>query len=268
METTGLELSDLTLLTDVLTAADSLFWPCRFSADASEAWHACHERRLMFAERGVELVATGDATTRKQLERMIDGLRARGLLVVLSVSGRRVGARLTDAADDWLRGALTLPWLAESWPLLERLADPPRGAGINAGHIGEGSLVDEPHGTRAHDLAVHGMSEALLPAAWRGLVASLSDARGRIGWRLTDRGRAALASDPPAAPTLPEWTDSWRATEDAIYQHYLASADAALKGRERWQRRTPNAMTIPLSAGSWSTSKGTRRAARKPRKAG
>lgn len=268
METTGLELSDLTLLTDVVVATDCTFWPCRFSADASEAWHACHERRLMFAERGVELSATGDATSRKQFERMIDGLRARGLLVVLSVSGRRVGARLTDAADDWLRGALTLPWLAESWPLLERLADPPRGAGSNGGHVWEGNLTDEPNGTRAHNQAVYGATEALLPALWRGLVASLSDARGRIGWRLTDRGRAALASDPPAAPTLPEWTDAWRATEDAIYQHYLAASDGAMKSRERWQRRTPNAMALPLGAGSWSTLKGKRRAARKPRKAG
>jgi hypothetical protein len=223
----------------------------------------------MFAERGVELACSGDATSRKQFERQVDGLRARGLLIVQSASGRRVGARLTDAADDWLRGVLTLPTLAESWPLLGLFDELARTEGVktNGGFLWESALVVEPHGTREHDLAVYGNAELLLPASWRGLVDSASDSGGRIGWRLTDRGRAASQGDAPIVPTLPEWTDYWRATEDAVYAHYLAAFDAASKSRQRWERRVPNAVTIPLSAGAWTWHERTRKPkATRPRK--
>jgi len=237
---------DKSILMGVLVDTDVLFLPFRFSASNRAPAAAVAERRALFALRGIPLVGGGSATDRKSFERQLSGLAAAGLLEINRTRSRSVFGKFTPGGDDVARTMFPSSRVDEAWPHMERLraVEIAFGAKSNAGFIAEHDVIEPDKIDGADSRPFLDLEDSLLPLLARGYVESYGDAVGRIGYRTTTSGRAALSKGKPSpiatADYCPELADA-----------FIAQYCAAEVARNSWTTTDTSHVFIPLSAGRW-----------------
>ena len=237
---------EISILIDVLARTDALFGIPRTYNPSSclppHCWAAVAERRAAFVAEGIHVVTSGNAQSRKEAERLFGELQTRGLLVVFSKSGRRIGVRLTVGGDNIARHFACQPLLHESWPWLAEIA------GLVAAGVSWHQSVRETDiaGCEYGDAEISGilsnLEMSLLPLAAAGLVRDNCDRRGRVWYALTSAGESAATQPAPETPELPPYSDKFWSKHSTLEKRYLAE-------RLTWEPSRPNSIFIPMSCG-------------------
>jgi len=242
------------LAVEILAATDVLFTPFRDwgqLSDGTPVATAIRERRRDYFASGLPLFSAGaNAAERQAHGRNLDTLRRRGILEIRGRSRTR-GLRLTTAGEARLRALVGTYSLQrpQPWLLLELIDT------LGPSHVLEFDLVtiDRQHQCTLVELVlVELFAQPMLCRDW---LRSHTDLRGRVGYLLTDQGRAALAAGPPDAPDdLPECDEAAVEVYDQHFRRMLAE-------RSEWQPRAVHDLTIPLiDACNWARPQWTPRA--------
>lgn len=231
-------------LTKILADTDILWSPFRdLDRHNYRPGGAIAERRDQYTRHGVPFVVGGDAASRMAGSRQLAEYRSKGL-VRLFGSGRNRGVRLTPKGEAVARSLTACHVVSdpEPWAMLEAIAAVPFKR-TNAGCVLEVHLVDSQYDQPRISYKLNRLEQMALPLITAGWLDAASDTEGRIGYSITDEGRAALAKGPPDLGELPGMDD-----DDAeLYDELLK---AGLAERQQW-KPDRNVVWIPLSAGMW-----------------
>jgi len=204
---------------------------------------AVQESRQLFRRSGVPYSTAGSILERQAAGRMLASLDQLGLAIVYSTTGRRVGVRLTDRGDLWVRGLTGdyTPW--ESWPLLQQIAALTDAACTNAGCVCEVRILHSEY-DKVKSPELVGLEHRCIPFIVRDFLSSACDIEGRVGYALTDSGRGALSRKKPRRP---RWLPM---PNDAAYEKFAELYKRAMADRQTWKSERSHVL-IPLGAGSW-----------------
>lgn len=208
-----MELDDQ-ILVAVLAATDAIFLPDR-SPLASRRHQVICERRRNFPTHGIpwasEKAGPGlDEAGRKQAQRALEGLVARGLVhTVQPKLAKTLGVKLTEVGDRELRAMVGLPSFEEAISMLEQIAI----CEIACEFVGlrwvpETALADARWGDDERRQEFVKLEDRLLPALVRGLVRSNCSVQGHCWYSLTKAGEKFLAKERPTTePAKREFTE-------------------------------------------------------------
>ena len=234
------------LIISLLAALDALFTPIRDWSNGPRVAAIVH-RRDQYARRGLPVTGGGNTPgQRKQQERNLDTIEATGLVTFTRRQGRRATWKLTEPAD-WRLRALCA---CSDWPetLLCLLA-------INAHEqsprleqpysaVPEVWLTGKDYGAPAAADRFKHVEDLLAPALCRAWAIASSDEAGRVGYTVTDEGRAVLSDPRPPAIDWPEWNPE--ASE--VYSLALTQARRELQAIPT---DAASRCVVPLSSGDW-----------------
>jgi len=214
------------LIVRILARIDAVFLPMRkwkrpLPGNTSAA------RANYRAGLGVLWVAGGSALERTRLSRVLADAKAAGLVTVLGSAARVSHVALSEGAEARARALVGLPSLQEAVACARQIAQDT--AGATWPWLIETVPAFTSWGEAGASSRFMDLEDTLLPALVRGWVDSNSDSHGRVAYRLTDEGAAALAG-----------RQSWPAAEveydgelAEAYYAALKSALSALAGKER-----------------------------------
>jgi hypothetical protein len=199
-----MELDDQILIA-VLAASDAVFLPDR-SPLASPRHQVICERRKNFSTHGVpwasEKAGPGlDEAGRKQAQRALEGLVARGLVhTVQPKLAKTLGVKLTEFGDRELRAMVGLPSFEVAIRVLEQIS----GCENACEHDGqrwvpETALADATWGDDERRQEFVKLEDRLLPALVRGFARSNCSVHGHCWYALTKAGEKFLAKERPTS---------------------------------------------------------------------
>ena len=197
-----MELDDQILIA-ILAATDAIFLPDRAPQSSPRHQVIC-ERRANFPTHGVpwasEKAGHGlDEAGRKQAQRALEGLVARGLAhTVQPKMAKTLGVKLTELGDRELRSMVGLPSLDDAITTLKRIAACETACQqIGMRWIPETALTDARWGYDERRQEFVKLEERLLPALACGLVTSNCSIYGHCWYALTKAGERLLAKVRP-----------------------------------------------------------------------
>lgn len=231
----------------VLATVEVAYLPFRHlpSLDPATA-AAIVERRRLYRQHGLPVVVEGGGNAMAH-SRRLNVLRRLGYVRTAGKT-RGVTVQLTPVGDDYarLRAPTSHVYDSAPWALLGRLAKPLPDDVTNAGFVHERCLAAVPFGRAAKSSEFYALEESATPLLCRGWAKSTSDARGHLGYRITDAGRDALLGGRRALQEA-----DYRGGEVADW--YIDLFSRLLQERERWTPVEGKDVAIPLSAGLWMT---------------
>jgi hypothetical protein len=227
------ELTDLAI--ETLSRIDAVWTPCRFSSMTTKAVAAIYEQR---EADGVLVVGGGSVRDRVSHHRMLASARAAGVLVVSGDA--RPLVKLTAEAEASARSLCGLDSLFASFPLMASIDKAAARCGTNCGFVGEDDVLGKPYDQlQSHDLVR--LENKLLPLLVRGWLESDCDSEGRVGYRITEAGRAAVR---PKRAKLPAFNQFCADEYDRLYSPTMDERNSLEPDR-------PGHLAIPLSCGCW-----------------
>ena len=239
---------DLQMLLRLLAALETLFWPYRWVASrrVDRAAVAVFEKRSAYASEGLPWRIGGEGRDRQAGFKTLKRLQTAGL-IRLHPGKRAQRAGVSLRMVDRCLSVAPINVTSESWPLLEHVAKLESDPGVlsNSSFVVEHDVVGMARDS-TDGLAVVKFTDKAMPLLIAGLLETMSDTTGLIGWRVTPAGRLALASGPPDTGELLEYDAS-------LADEYLARVEVGLAERNEWIPERRTLVHVPLSAGLWMT---------------
>lgn len=237
-------------LAGILGSVDGIWNPMRAADWANHGSTLYAEARSDYTLNGISVRGGGSPAERKRHERLLDELEALKVTHSVYQAGRRVGVKLSDAAEWHLRAAVDLPGADTCRMAMQALA-----AAIDAGlcleRVEGFGLVPEMilaqcpwNWTEKHRDGIIGVNNAMLPALHRRWVYSNSCCNGRVWYALSDEGRQAMETL-TGSDDLPDFDQG---AFDA-YEAGFARRRATIKGAK--PKRSNDIGFIPLPASFW-----------------
>ena len=234
---------EIDFLARLLATVESIFAPVRLNDANRQSAAAIHERVRRYQRGlGVPLAVSGNAADRQSARRTLMSLQRRGLVALVG-RGRNRGVELTDAGDSYSRSICPATRLDESWPLLLCVLQV-QCESATVGHVIENDVAACYAAAAGDYFPLQVVEDHAMPLLVGGFLDCWSDGRGRLGYRITDRGADLLRGDRPAPPKRPPAYDTQVGAMFAKIFHGL------MEERETWQ---PSGATtiVALSCGSW-----------------
>jgi hypothetical protein len=232
----------------LLVAADAAFWPNRTPTPRLNA--IVYELRKRHAVSGQPWKSGGkDSRDWTAASRTLAELHRRGWVHVERGAVRTTGARLSDQGDQIARELWGLPSIAETLPIMERLASLGE---WDHGELGqfhpEIELLTPPRNYSESGVgrALYSLCQSMLPALVRQWVESNTDCHGRAWFRLTELGRS-IVNDPDAVEFYP--VPPRDNADPRIYYRAFDQAVEALAEYEPENRHEIGALLMPVSSG-------------------
>jgi hypothetical protein len=236
-------LNQIHTLAQLQAYVDALWVPFRYGSEMSATVGAAiMEKRQDYPGCGVPLIVKGDGTQRLAGERELRALE-KGGFIRLHFERKRIGCSFTHFGDDYTRSLTAGDTARATHHLMKRMTTAQK-SGTNAGFVLETDILKTSY-DKVSSAQLVALENMLLPLLHRGWVESHSDGEGRIGYRVTPVGSKQRI---PKALVSPSFDDYCCREYDRMFLEALAE-------RETWTPSSPASISIPLSAGRWSSKK-------------